>query len=38
LLREKGHAPYPVHPTIDEVAGFAVYEACTLVLLRTGQF
>jgi hypothetical protein len=22
LLREKGHAPYPVHPTIDEVAGF----------------
>ncbi len=26
LLSEKGHTPYPVHPTLDEVAGLAAYE------------
>jgi len=26
LLAEKGHSPYPVHPSLDSVAGFAVYK------------
>lgn len=26
LLLEKGHSPYPVHPSLDTVAGFAVYK------------
>ena len=26
LLEEKGHAPYPVHPSLDAVSGRAVYK------------
>jgi hypothetical protein len=26
LLLGKGHSPYPVHPSLDTVAGFAVYK------------
>ena len=31
LLQEQGHTPYPVHPSIDEVAGLAVYEAVHVI-------
>ena len=31
LLQEKGHTPYPVHPSIGEVAGLAVYEAVNVI-------
>jgi predicted CoA-binding protein len=31
MLREQGHVPYPVHPSIDEVAGLAVYEAVNVI-------
>lgn len=31
LLQEKGHAPYPVHPSLDEVADLAVYEAVNAI-------
>ncbi len=26
LLQEKGHTPYPVHPSLNEVAALAVYD------------
>jgi predicted CoA-binding protein len=46
-LRNAGHAVYPVHPVIKEIQGIKVFksangidtmDACTLVLLSTGQF
>lgn len=31
LLAEKGHVPYPVHPSLAKVDGLAVYQTITAV-------
>ena len=34
LLREKGHAVYPVHPSLREIEGLAVYPSLDQVPVR----
>ena len=34
LLLDKGHNPYPVHPSLDVVAGFAVYKVVSEIPTR----
>jgi predicted CoA-binding protein len=36
LLEEKGHTPYPVHPTLDSVAGRAAYKTVREIPAQLG--